>query len=221
MTTRYAELQATSHVSFLRGGSSPKDLFSQAALCGIEVLAICDRASLAGIVRAHQATRVTGVRAVVGCRLDLTDGTALLVYPSGRAAYGRLCRLLTLGKGRAGKAACEPGWEDLEAWSQGMLAMLVPDEADETCALQLRRLADLFGDRAHMALSLRRRPRDALRLHALANLATTAGVRGVATNDVLSPLPTSASSRTWSPASASTSPSTTWGSGGSATPTAT
>ncbi len=183
--TRYAELQVTSHFSFLRGASSPEDLFSQAALCGIEALAICDRSSLAGIVRAHEAAKATGVRAVVGCRLDLQDGTALLIYPTDRAAYGRLCRLLTIGKGRGGKAACELHWDDLEAWSEGLLAMLIPDEADEVCATRLRRLSGLFGDRSYMALTLRRRPRDALRLHALDNMAVAARVRSVATNDVL------------------------------------
>src|SRR5260370_28054657 len=100
--TRYAELQVTSHFSFLRGASSCEELFAQAPSCGVEALAITDRASLAGIVRAHEAAKVTGVRAIVGCRLDLTDGATLLVYPTDRAAYGRLCRLLTLGTGRAG-----------------------------------------------------------------------------------------------------------------------
>ncbi len=182
---RYAELQATSHFSFLRGASSPEDLFAQAALCGIEALAVCDRNSLAGIVRAHQAAKAGGVRAVVGCRLDLKDGTAMLVYPTDRTAYGRLCRLLTLGKGRAGKAACELHWEDLEACSQGCLAMLIPDEADAECASRLRRLTAVFEDRSYMALTLRRRPRDALRLHDLSNLAICSRVGPVVTNDVL------------------------------------
>jgi error-prone DNA polymerase len=44
---------------------------------------------------------------LVGCRLDLTNGTSLLVYPQDRPAYSRLCRLLSLGKNRAGKGACE------------------------------------------------------------------------------------------------------------------
>ena len=59
------------------------------------------------------APRRAGVRLVVGCRLDLSDGAALLVYPTDRAAYSRLCRLLTLGKGRAGKGGCDLGWQDL------------------------------------------------------------------------------------------------------------
>ena len=71
---RYAELQVTSHFSFLRGASSCEELFAAAATLGIEALAIVDRNSLAGIVRAHEAAKSTGVRLVVGCRLDLTDG---------------------------------------------------------------------------------------------------------------------------------------------------
>ena len=94
--TRYAELQVTTHFSFLRGASSCEELFAQAAALGIEALAVTDRTSLAGIVRAHEAAKAAGVRLITGCRLDLKDGTALLVYPTDRAAYGRLCRLLTL-----------------------------------------------------------------------------------------------------------------------------
>ncbi len=183
--TGYAELQVTSHFSFLRGASSCEELFAQAAVCGIEALAVCDRGSLAGIVRAHEAAKVTGVRAVVGCRLDLSDGMTLLVYPTDRAAYSRLCRLLSIGKARAGKGACELAWSDVADWSEGLLAVLVPDEADADCAARLRRLAGQFGDRAYMALTLRRRPGDQLRLHELSNLAAVVQVRTVVTNDVL------------------------------------
>jgi error-prone DNA polymerase len=89
----YADLQVTTHYSFLRGASSPEGLFSAAALLGIKALGIVDRNSLAGMVRAHEAAKVTGVRLIVGCRLDLECGRSLLVYPTDRAAYGRLCRL--------------------------------------------------------------------------------------------------------------------------------
>lgn len=100
---RYAELQVTSHFSFLRGASSLEELFQRAAELKIDALAIVDRNSLAGIVRAHQAARDTGVRLIVGCRLDLDDGLSVLVYPTDRPAYARLCRLLSLGKSVAGK----------------------------------------------------------------------------------------------------------------------
>ncbi len=186
---RYAELQCTSHFSFLRGASSNDELFAQTATLGIEALAIVDRNSLAGIVRAHEAARTTGVRLIVGCRLDLADGPSVLVYPTDRAAYARLCRLLSLGKQRAGKAKCHLNWLDLVTYGDGLIAVLVPDQADETCALHLRRLREAFGDRAYMALTLRRRPNDALRLHELSNLAVRARVPTVVTNDVLFHVP--------------------------------
>jgi error-prone DNA polymerase len=182
---RYAELQVTSHFSFLRGASSADELFAQAATQGIEALAVVDRNSLAGIVRAHQAAKATGVRLIVGCRLDLADGMSILVYPTNRAAYSRLCRLLSLGKARAGKAKCHLEWADVVAYGEGQITVLVPNMSDDGCALHLRRLRDAFGNRAYMALTLRRRPNDQLRIHDLANLATQMRVATVVTNDVL------------------------------------
>jgi error-prone DNA polymerase len=183
--TGYAELQVTSHFSFLRGASSCEELFAHAALLEIEALAIADRNSLAGIVRAHEASKVTGVRLIVGCRLDLADGTSVLVYPTDRPAYSRLCRLLSIGKRRGGKAKCSMNWEDVVDWSDGLIAVLVPDTADDACALRLRRLRDTFGDRAYLALTLRRRPNDQMRIHELNNLAQRFRVATVVTNDVL------------------------------------
>ena len=182
---RYAELQVTSHFSFLRGASSAEELFATAAELGIEALAVADRNSVAGIVRAHEAAKTTGVRLIVGCRLDLVDGTSLLVYPTDRAAYGRLCRLLSLGKGRAGKGECELHWDDVVLYNDGLVAVLVPDIADDTCAMQLRRLRETFGDRGYIALTLRRRPNDQLRLYELSEMATEMRVAIVVTNDVL------------------------------------
>ena len=119
----YAELQVTTHFSFLRGASSPRELFEQAKLLGLPALGITDRNSLAGIVRAHEAAKEAGVRLVVGCRLDLTDVTSILVYPTDLAAYARLCRLLSLGKSRAGKGKCSLAWDDVAAWGEGLLAV--------------------------------------------------------------------------------------------------
>jgi error-prone DNA polymerase len=186
---RYAELQCTSHFSFLRGASSCEELFEEAAKLGIEALAIADRNSLAGIVRAHEAANATGVRLIVGCRLDLTDGMSVLVYPGDRPAYARLCQLLSLGKKRGGKTQCQLDWPDIIAYGEGLIAVLVPDEADNTCALHLRRLTEAFGDRTYLALTLRRRPNDALRLHELSHMAARSGVPTVVTNDVLFHVP--------------------------------
>src|SRR3981189_3699952 len=159
----YADLQVTSHFSFLRGVSSADDLFASAALLGIKALGIVDRNSLAGIVRAYEAAKVTGVRLIVGCRLDLQGGTSLLVYPTDRAAYGRLCRLLTIGKGRAGKGACHLDWPDVEAWSEGLMAVLLPDDLSSPLSDELARLYGIFGDRSYCALTRRFLPDEAAR----------------------------------------------------------
>ena len=118
---RYTELQVTTYFSFLRGASSPIELFEQAKALGMEALGICDRNSLAGMVQAHVAAKQAGLRLVVGCRLDLADFPPVLVYPTDRAAYGRLCRLLTIGKARAGKGKCHLLWEDLVTWGEGLI----------------------------------------------------------------------------------------------------
>ena len=183
---RYAELQV--HLAFLV--PARRQLLRGAVRAGrarsaSRRSAIADRNSLAGIVRAHEAAKATGVRLIVGCRLDLADGISVLVYPTDRPAYARLCRLLSLGKKRGGKAKCQLDWDDLVAYGEGLIAVLVPDEADDDCALRLRRLREAFGDRAYLALTLRRRPNDQLRLHELSNLAAQARVPTVVTNDVL------------------------------------
>ncbi|MDY6964038.1 MAG: PHP domain-containing protein, partial [Pseudomonadota bacterium] len=121
---RYAELQVTTHFSFLRGASSAAELFATAAALGIHALGIVDRNSLAGIVRAWEAAKATGIRLVVGCRLDLADGMSLLVYPIDRPGYSRLTRLLSLGKGRGGKGKCRLDITDVATYSDGLIAIL-------------------------------------------------------------------------------------------------
>ena len=96
--TAYAELQTTSNFSFLRGGSHPEELVERAAELKLAAIGITDRNTLAGVVRAHVAAQHAGIRVLVGARLDLADGPSLLCYPRDRAAYGRICRLLTLGQ---------------------------------------------------------------------------------------------------------------------------
>src|SRR3712207_5829675 len=131
----YHELQVTTHFSFLRGASSAEELFVAAANLGYSALGITDRNSVAGLVRALIAADTTELRLVAGCRLDLMDGTSLLVWPEDRAAWSRLTRLLSIGKSRVDRRKGEKGqcflhWEDVAAWSEGLVASLVPGEPD-------------------------------------------------------------------------------------------
>jgi error-prone DNA polymerase len=189
----YTELHTTTHFSFLRGASSPEELFSAAALLGISALGVVDRNSVAGMVRAWEASKATGVRLVPGCRVDLVSGEALLLYPQDRPAWSRLTRLLTAGRPQGrdangkwpGKSECRLGWEEIGLHSERMIAALVSGDADAADAAALGRLADLFGDRAYCAISYRRRPGDAVRIDALDQMARAAGVAPLATGDVL------------------------------------
>ncbi len=182
---RYAELQVTTNYSFLRGASHVEELIAAAKLLGHQALAITDRNTLAGVLRAHGRAEEAGMRLIIGCRLDLRDGTSLLAYPTDRAAYTRLCRLLTTGKQRAGKGACFLDWADVEAYQEGLLAILLPNEDGPTTQANLHRLRATFADRGYVALTLHRRPGDAVRLRQLADSAQAARVATVVTGDVL------------------------------------
>jgi error-prone DNA polymerase len=124
----YAELQVASNFSFLRGASHPDELVAQAAALGCQAIAITDINTLAGVVRAHVAAKDVGMQFVVGCRVETTDHASLLLFPTCRASYGRLCRLLTRGKRRAPKGECHLTLDDVIELSEGMLAVVLPPE---------------------------------------------------------------------------------------------
>jgi len=183
--TTYVELQVTSHFSFLRGASSPEELFAAAALQGHRALGLSDRGSVAGVVRGLLGEEATGVRLIAGSRVDLDDGRALLLYPKDRRAWSRLTRLLSLGKARGGKGHCILGLEDVAAHAEGLVAILLPDAPGARLEADLGALRDIFGLDAYLSLAFRRRPGDIARLAALDALARDAGVRSVATGDIL------------------------------------
>ena len=185
MKEAYTELQVTTHFSFLRGASSCEELFTAAAQLGLPALGVTDRNSLAGVVRAHEAATITGVRFVLGVRLDLREGASLLIYPTDKAAYSRLTRLLTIGKRRAGKGACDLGWEDVLDHGDGQVAILLEEKPGPAFGRTLARMREGFNDRAYLALTRRFKAREHIRLNRLAALAREARVPTVAVNDVL------------------------------------
>jgi error-prone DNA polymerase len=188
---RYAELQVASNFSFLRGASHPAELVAQAKMLGLAAIAVTDRNTLAGIVRAHAAAKKAGIRLVIGARLDFTDGPSLLALPQDRAAYGRLAQLLTDGKRRAPKGECHLGQADLLAHGDGQQLIALPPEApdDAAFAAWLQALARRFPGAVHLAAHCLYRGDDARRLHRLGELAARAGVPLVATNDVHAHVP--------------------------------
>jgi len=183
----YAELEVTTNFSFLEGAAHPEDLVRRAVALGHTAIAVTDRNSLAGIVRAHAAAKEAGLRLVVGARLTFADAPAVLCYPMDRAAYGRLCRLLTVGKRRAGKSGCDLYLTDLLAWGAGQIVAALPPAdggPDAAFAAHLDRLRAAFGDRLYLAARHLDRGDDAARIDTLAALAARQGVPLLATHDV-------------------------------------
>ncbi|HWK33284.1 MAG TPA: PHP domain-containing protein, partial [Hyphomicrobium sp.] len=125
---QYAELQVTTNFSFLRGASHAWELVEQAAALGLSAIAVTDRNTLAGVVRAHIAAKQWGVKLIVGARLDLEDAPSLLCLPRDRAAYGRLSRLLSLGQGRAEKGKCTLFLDDVAQHAEGQIFIALPPD---------------------------------------------------------------------------------------------
>jgi len=183
----YAELQVATNFSFLRGASHAEELVERARALGLAALAITDRNSLAGVVRAHLAAKACGLPLVIGCRLDVADGPALLVYPTDRAAYGRLSRLLTLGKRRAPKGACHLALEDVAAHSAGHVVIVLPEDLPRGRDDAVRMLRDLrtrLDVPLYLAAQHLQRGDDRRRIGRLAAIAAQAGTPLVATGDV-------------------------------------
>ena len=126
----YAELHCLSDFSFCRGASNAAELFERARRQGYRALAITDECSLAGIVRALEASRDTGVPLIVGSEFALEDGPKLVLLVEDRDGYTSLCRLITRGRRRSAKGEYRLLRADLDAEPlQGLLALWIPGEA--------------------------------------------------------------------------------------------
>jgi error-prone DNA polymerase len=190
----YAEIGITTNFSFLRGGSHPQDYVQQASELRLPVIGIADHNTLAGVVRAYKELENPAVefkpKLLIGSRLVFMDGTPdILAYPRDRAAYGRLCQLLTRGKrgDDTEKGECHLKLDDLLEFSEGqLLVVTLPHRFEAAKALHvLDRLQRSRPDGVWLAASLLYRGDDRRRLVRLHRIATTAGVPLLATNEVL------------------------------------
>src|SRR5262245_7491615 len=189
LTPRYAELDVTTNFSFLRGGSHAEELVATAKALGLSAIAVTDRNTLAGVVRGHLAAKeVGGIKFIVGARLDLVDAPSLLAYPTDRAAYGRLCRLLTLGQRRAEKGKCTLHLDDVAAQADSLIFIALPPDdlpSSRDFESELRRIKQSIGARLYLAASHSYRGDDRARIAALAQIAARMGLLLVATGAVL------------------------------------
>jgi error-prone DNA polymerase len=178
----YAELHCLSAFSFQRGASRAKELFERAQAAGYHALAITDECTMAGIVRALEASREFGVPLIVGSEIQLDDGPKVVFLAADLAGYTTLCRWITLARRRAPKGRYELRREDVVDPPLGLLALWVPSyPPDEAEGAWLR---GLFPDRLWIAVELHREATDALRLEELRGVGARLGVPLVAAGDV-------------------------------------
>jgi error-prone DNA polymerase len=179
----YAELHCLSNFSFQRGASSAQELFERAKQQGYEALAITDECSLAGIVRALEASEATGMPLIVGSEMQLEDGPKLVLLAESQAGYRALCEVITVARRRAGKGTYRVLREDFERSLDGLLALWVPNDGATDLA-EAAWVRERFPERAWLAVHLHRGPDDAARLQRLLALSTAAGLPAVACGDV-------------------------------------
>ncbi|MDR6663716.1 error-prone DNA polymerase [Tardiphaga robiniae] len=190
--TDYAEIGVTSNFSFLRGASHPQNYVHQASAERLYAIGIADHNTMAGVVRAFaeldHKDLVYKPKLLIGTRLVFNDGTPdILAYPCDRAAYGRLCRLLSMGKLRGNKGECLLQLGDLTDFSEGVLLVLMPTyRIDSDLVLRtLDALSGLLAEGIWLGASPFHRGDDRRRLAKLQRIASTACVPLIATNDVL------------------------------------
>ncbi len=130
----YAELQAFSNFSFLRGASHPEELVERAQQLGYAALALADECSLAGVVRAHIEAKKQGLSLLIGAQFDLSAQSAslnmsgrLVLLARHRQGYSQLVQLITHARRRAtkGKYRLEPG-DFSQATLGGLTALWIP-----------------------------------------------------------------------------------------------
>ncbi|MCW0484617.1 error-prone DNA polymerase [Gaoshiqia sediminis] len=187
----YAELQVTSNFSFLRGGSHPEELIERAAELGYKAIAITDRNTLAGIVRAHVTARGKNIRFIPACRLDLLDGPSLLAYPTNKSAYSNLSALLSEGNLRAEKGDCLLYRADVFKYTGGIKFLVIPPSSLNTdfdfepeFTKALEEYKEAFGNNLYLAANFGYNGDDHKKLFRLSQLEARLGIPLAATNDV-------------------------------------
>lgn len=187
----YAELQTTSNFSFLRGASHPEELVKKAAELGYTKIAITDRNTLAGIVRAHIATRKHPIKLIPACRLDLMEGPSLLAYPINKNGYANLSTLLSLGNSRAEKGQCQLYQADIWQHRADIIFMAIAPTAlnanfdfENDFKINLQHYKNALGDNLYLGINRSYTGLDQKRMFQLAQLSEQLCIPLVATNDI-------------------------------------
>ncbi len=122
----YSELHCRTNFTFLSGASHADELVLRASELGYGALAITDENTLAGVVRAYGPAKEHGLKIIIGSEIIINDGPPVVLWATDRAAYGRLSKLLTVGRRRAPKGHCWLRFDDLVEYQEGLIAGVIP-----------------------------------------------------------------------------------------------
>ena len=187
----YSELHCATNFTFLEGASHAEELVEVASTLGYQALAVTDRDTLAGVVRAHVAAKEFGLKLIVGSELTIAGASNLILWANNRRAYGQLARLITTGRRRAPKGECELTLDDIAKVADcGLLAGVVPRSSHFHPEQQSRPPDDwhlyreMFGDSVYLLAEFHSGPDDADKLQQLITMSQQAKLPLVAAGDV-------------------------------------
>ncbi len=190
--SRFVELCARTHFSFLAGGSSPDAVVDRAANLGLDTLGIADIHGIYGMVRVWEAAKARGIRLVVGCEVlvgDEHEATALALHVASREGYTHLCELLTEAHRNSRTSTGEKRTPYvtiamLVGRTQGLWATILgaPELIQPANHSQTKPLFDLFGSRLSLALTIHKDGEDRARLAAALQESRRFGIPLLATN---------------------------------------
>lgn len=192
---QYTELHCKSNFSFLEGASHPAELVERAAELGYAGLALTDRESVAGVVRGYGSARDLDFKYIVGTEVHPVDAPTMVLWPTDRLAYGRMCRLITRGRRRCEKGDSRIQWSDIVELCDGILAGVLPGENTKLDVPDRKDIGtlgrflqtdfrDTFGDRGYLMCQLHRGVDDHLRAQRLRELSSKTDVPLVASGGV-------------------------------------
>ena len=191
---RYAELHCRTNFSFLEGASHADELVRRADELGYAALAVTDRNSLSGVVRAHTAAKEVGLKLIIGAEITPEDAPPVVMWATDRAAYGQLSQLITVGRRRVEKGNCQTYLNDIDAHSEGLIAgicirpdALSPSDGNldiSSCLPQLQAYREVFSDRGYLLAELHRGPDDRQWLRQLMQLSQKSSLPLLAAGDV-------------------------------------
>ncbi|HXG98820.1 MAG TPA: error-prone DNA polymerase [Sphingomicrobium sp.] len=180
----FVELGVATPFSFLRGASDAIELVLTALELGMDALGVADRNSLAGVVRMHSAAKGAGLRPLIGCRIDPVDAPSLLAYPRDREAYGRLSKMLSMGKMRCAKGECDLKLSEVAASAEGIALIAIPGDDLDAFEEAFPAMCVALPGMRHLAAAHLYRGDDLGRIERLDRLARAHKRSILATNDV-------------------------------------